>query len=130
MFISIVILYHNKFAHMNSFIVLIWFLSMYMIIIYVNYISLYGHCWGSSALYMRFFLALIGLIFLYDYIYIIFDIVPYWLRSQFICAKSIILILSANDTCSRLWFGILNYASNLKNYDRYTGARKLLWELR
>ena len=73
-----------------------------MVIIYLNYISLYGHYVGSSALYMRFFLALIGLIFLYEYIYIIFDIVPYWFRSQFICAKSIMLILSANDTYSRL----------------------------
>ena len=115
---------------MNGFIVLIWFISICMVIIYLIYISLYGHHVGSSALYMCFCCSTIGLIFLYNYIYIIFNIVPYWSRSQFICAKSIILILSANDTYSRLWYGNLNYVGSLKNYDRYNGAKRLLWDLK
>merc|ERR1711867_101748 len=74
-------------------------MGMCMVIIYLIYISLYGHYVGSSALYMCFCCSTIGVIFfLYNYIYIIFNIVPYWSRSQFICAKSIILILSGNDT--------------------------------
>ena len=138
---------------MNGFIVLIWFISICMVIIYLIYISLYGHylsdlylsiwslfiwfisfymviMWGPQPSICAFAVALLVLYFLYNYIYIIFNIVPYWSRSQFICAKSIILILSANDTYSRLWYRILNYVGSLKNYDRYNGAKRLLWDLK
>ena len=90
------------------------YIYLYNHYLYKLYLSLWSSCGVLSPLHVLFLSTYRSYIFVQLYIYIIFDIVPYWFKSQFICAKSIMLILSANYTYSRLWYGILNYVSSLK----------------